>query len=824
MEFVPSLARCDSHRLNSFYYCACVISPILVAATPFFVVQRSNPALASVRLLGALGIALGAICSPWLAKSQSRVVGCLIVGLSSFIIGELPDWVLAPMGALSERSEGFFGTGWYMLFFAFERTLQPIAVFLASFCAAVLACKETRVQGFSDTQISRSNVWFAQGGVATGYLISFALCVVANVLGRMEYQAVYSLASELLTTCFAIALWIWVLKCGGGCYANLDESPDKLSTCKSCYMCLGLASGVASWQLLTRVVVPRVHMAPAYYVFAAASAAVLLLPIAFRTFLKALDEVRNHSDNNQSVTAHSDELTGSNDIRDSADTQRHWLQGHGLAPRELEIASAFVSGETSKDIAQRLGIQPSTVRATMQRVYKKTGASGKEDLLCMIGVSSAASSCRKGAPGVSGCVGAEKSGNDLEMSSSAEPRSLPLFFSIGLMVFFSLLPVGYQPTIWGQARQLEYGCVIALVVMVPSMYALLESPELFSLRDGKGGALTHSGMLILGLSGMLLLGASAAPLRLEKSIDSFEVVLSFAGTVLVIASLVFAQGSRTGPTERAAGINFIDRLRNSSYVDSLLIAGIVLAAFGLGIAWEELMRGPLWLNYSEQLRLFSLVLCGGLVGYELIAKERAQAFILAAIACVAWFLELRCALLLMGALFLAITVFCTPTNVRAIVVFAGLLSCSGGILCGDYFVNLVGSFLVGNSIYTAEFGGRYAYGIAVSQAFAVGSVALGAIASFLLLRVAYYRCSVCGKESGFPARDRIRYLLMGRGLNQTQVDVALCLLDGLPSAEIAQRMHYSRGTVNSARSFVYKSFGVHSRAELVSALSQLSGL
>ena len=61
-------------------------------------------------------------------------------------------------------------------------------------------------------------------------------------------------------------------------------------------------------------------------------------------------------------------------------------------------------------------------------------------------------------------------------------------------------------------------------------------------------------------------------------------------------------------------------------------------------------------------------------------------------------------------------------------------------------------------------------------------------------------------------------LLRERGLNETQVKVALCIADGLGEREVCERLHLARGTVKSYRSLVYRTFGVHGTAELREAL------
>ena len=76
-----------------------------------------------------------------------------------------------------------------------------------------------------------------------------------------------------------------------------------------------------------------------------------------------------------------------------------------------------------------------------------------------------------------------------------------------------------------------------------------------------------------------------------------------------------------------------------------------------------------------------------------------------------------------------------------------------------------------------------------------------------------------GPERDAPRHDALaRELLSERGLSETQVEVALCLADGMGEPEVCRRLHLARGTVKSYRSRVYRALGVHSAAELREAL------
>lgn len=47
-----------------------------------------------------------------------------------------------------------------------------------------------------------------------------------------------------------------------------------------------------------------------------------------------------------------------------------------LTGREREVLNLLAKGETSKALAQRIGIRPRTVQKHVQRIYAKLGAAG----------------------------------------------------------------------------------------------------------------------------------------------------------------------------------------------------------------------------------------------------------------------------------------------------------------------------------------------------------------------------------------------------------------------------------------------------------------
>lgn len=57
---------------------------------------------------------------------------------------------------------------------------------------------------------------------------------------------------------------------------------------------------------------------------------------------------------------------------------------YGITPRERAVLARVLEGLPGKQIARRLGLSPYTVDDHLRAVYRKTGASGREELLAML--------------------------------------------------------------------------------------------------------------------------------------------------------------------------------------------------------------------------------------------------------------------------------------------------------------------------------------------------------------------------------------------------------------------------------------------------------
>lgn len=95
-------------------------------------------------------------------------------------------------------------------------------------------------------------------------------------------------------------------------------------------------------------------------------------------------------------------------------------------------------------------------------------------------------------------------------------------------------------------------------------------------------------------------------------------------------------------------------------------------------------------------------------------------------------------------------------------------------------------------------------------------VIAGAVSLFLSVRDELeWVSSSAGMSAGGERSRRLSAYLVSRGLNETEVDVAMLLATGCGGSEICSKRCLSPGAVNSARRTAYRKLGVHSLAELV---------
>ena len=147
---------------------------------------------------------------------------------------------------------------------------------------------------------------------------------------------------------------------------------------------MGLGLGLATWCLLTRVV-PLGQLRSWPYEFLAVLSMFVLAALGTRRLRRSRTMPEEVAPRDPfAVPTGSDPLSGG--PRSNCDSRvRDRLAACSLVPRELEVACAYATEMPSAKVAARLGIKPATVRATMQRVYRKAHVANRSEFLEQLG-------------------------------------------------------------------------------------------------------------------------------------------------------------------------------------------------------------------------------------------------------------------------------------------------------------------------------------------------------------------------------------------------------------------------------------------------------
>ena len=330
----------------------------LVTWAPLFIVRQSNPATSGMHLLAAPGIVLGAWLHQCASASLPEILRQRLIR-SSFFVGALltlysviPEWVLFLLGPLGERTTSFFGSSTYSAFRGVLAATQDGALLLLDICLGYCLASHCEPLPRAQVPTASSPVAYVSLGCCAS-LLQLWLCQRAD--GQPYSPGIMALC-ELAPIVLA------------ACLSSLVAGEPTIQEAKSA---LFLALGSSIPCLLTRVLPHNPTWAPAFK-----AALVLSLVGIVSTLFQRFASMRNEQEEHFPARQTSD-------VEAKPLTAEEILATYPLAPRELEISAAYAEGGTSSEIAQRLGIKPPTVRATMQRAYKKLGVANREEFLAL---------------------------------------------------------------------------------------------------------------------------------------------------------------------------------------------------------------------------------------------------------------------------------------------------------------------------------------------------------------------------------------------------------------------------------------------------------
>ena len=763
----------------------------------------------------------------------------------------LPEWATLPAIPQQLANKGAFGTSQFIDFSGALRTLQPVLLFAAALIYGLVqrwlfvpildnAPSDPLPQGRVSVPVRTPllrRVSACAAAASVGYLIRFAEAAWYGtspspvVLSPARTSACQLLLFASSLVCAALANRAldndgWTPPEAGSLLGQRGDCAQKGSRGTSAQVLAYLSSGTLLWGMMTRVLNPRSSDAALYDALCAL--ALVCIVVFFASLLQGAARLSGGLPGDANPDAGKPSLEKNVPIDQLPRlpyAQRHptmaaSLERQGLAPREMEVAIAYVLGEPVASIAETLRIKPGSVRATAQRVYGKMGVSSKSELIDAVQATDSSACLDGNAKG--GRTAGDPKEEELLDSAAYRRTEIPGIAACVLIALFTgaLLPLGgTYPMQWGIARALVYG--IAMGFVANALLNSWESPLSMPPRPTfKGGWLRRLakqpsptvGLALLALVSWLLIEAANLRLRIDSANRSLTFAFAFLGTLgLCAASKRLAtKARRAAPTT----------------TDGFLALLMATTALGLGFAWEELWRLSGWYTLFAVLSPTLCVSSLGCAALLLKRGHRIKAATLTVISVAALFAEANSILIAAALLSYAESArICIDKGYLGSYDLSGMfLACGTGMVAGDYLVNYAGTLLVGNAAYSAPFGGREALSMLVA-CLAVAFATICAAASLLAIwRVAQNDEAARAVAHAPEFHQRAKHVLLAHGLNQTQIEVAIDVIDGKSSAYIAEKRHVSRGTVNSARSAVYRSFGTHSRPGLIAALAEAAGL
>ncbi len=381
---------------------------LLLVATPYFLSSiYISPALTGQYAYVALGLVAGIL----IAKGLRRIMGgltmdvkrmqlvfgcvCAAVGITVSVLLTIPEWA----GALSFVSQGneraFDGPEWLWRLTSCvvderSRAFVALSAGLGAFSGTTLL-GGMFCDGSSKSEDSRPirPVGFSillYGSVALFFFLGFLrLGFWSPVFTGAYYSNWNSLAPSAVILGIPFALYAALVVCVGLWSVVLGRCAGLSWTqridCGAAYL-MAFSLGLLLWNALTRCI--DVHDMPVV-VARGATLAVLLILISDFCLLyclsrpKVLALIRGQSPDVGCLLAATE--TGGALLCGSDDQESQVCFEEFRFTRQESLAvSHLLQGKTSSESADRMGIKASTVRAYLQRAYKKAGVKSEEEL------------------------------------------------------------------------------------------------------------------------------------------------------------------------------------------------------------------------------------------------------------------------------------------------------------------------------------------------------------------------------------------------------------------------------------------------------------
>lgn len=551
----------------------------------------------------------------------------------------------------------------------------------------------------------------------------------------------------------------------------------------------------------------------------------------------------------------------------------------GLTEREATAVKLLIEGKTSAQSADLMEIKPQTVRTYLQRAYKKIKVDNGEELAkawngktenavftasvekvhnvqchaqaskynLALGMALIVAACLFLLP------------QSIERLTWSSGREMLVGSSIALL----LVAVLAHHTSWAISRNVIklkgnqtfrrrpavwlIGVVAGVVALVAIM-TLGACSIIVSSSAGDGietpslayCASSFAFMLILCVGGWsilrflhysseqlcLLYGGSCACVvasvvawsYLEESRWALTVILSLV--VCVLSAISFFEKRDTSDTKHAPRLASLTQPR-------FLTVFFGCTCLAYGFVWEESWRGSDLFMTPFFIGLYAAcgIICFSVYLWH--TKGTRKSIYLIAVSlgiCIGAF-AMGVYSLVLAVSFLLFSLISLDAIHERLLSFNTALGGMALLACGC-MIGLIGMDMINDLVYLKVYNALVLFE-GVKNLKTLIAFGYGLLLMFFLLSVGlFYKnlfdqklaLSLLDKENQGDFMDELRRLLLKDGLNETQASVALLILEGLTTKQIAERLNYSPGTVNTARMAIYRTLGIHSRMELTAVL------
>ena len=533
----------------------------------------------------------------------------------------------------------------------------------------------------------------------------------------------------------------------------------------------------------------------------------------------------------------------------SDETIRRLLNGAGLSNRELEVLAACSNGLDSAQVAQRLGMQASTVRTYRSRICKKLGYQTIDQLLAEL----SKRACYSGTVEEAGvCFGGEGSARgEVGISKGLVAETLRFVGTVSLFILL-LMPYGRLAFVWDATWVMAYSAAAGLLLAVGCAHVLHVLGQHAPLRGALSYGLTA--LLVVFAAGCLVcqsgIAADQTALSFPQRMGLFCSVAGFVctsvlymrrdfcilpattGGVLVavgcVSALVLLALFSEGSWRFACVVSMLAVIAGAVLASGVDCAPMhvgnvragnacavtVLACFGAAFVWEETWRATAF-DSLQSTGLVMLVLLN-LAMSHVLRRNGAQGSICGiAIGCACLLIWARglCFGLLVGlAILVAVRILqrgegprCTDSlGKRGL---CGCVAAAMGCCVAVYAANIWGA----TKLYELDN--------------TVSPDVIGVLCTFLCMLAGIACCLFAwagmdeeGRDLPNVSMERLEGFLIGKGLTPDEVRVAVALSQGSSMAHVAEELSYSLSTANSMRRRAFAKLGIRTRHHLLRLL------